>query len=180
MKKRRKHSKIDALPMNLKSSVEQMIQSNYTYKEIAKYIKDNGFNISVSSVHRHAKSLNASIESMQMAQENFKVIMEEISKYPQLDTTEGIIRLLSFHVMEAINNLDEESLKSVDPMDLITKASALIKASAYKNHIDIKNKDMIDAGIEGVQKLVFESMAKERPELFDEVNKFLNSKKEGV
>ena len=42
-----------------------------------------------------------------MAQENFRVIMEEINKYPALDTSEGIIRLLSHNVLESIQNTSE-------------------------------------------------------------------------
>lgn len=180
-KRNRKHSKIDKLPTNLKDTVEQMMQTNFTYAEIADYIKSHGFEISVTSVWRHATNLNATVETLRMAQENFRVIMEEVSKYPQLDTTEGIIRLLSHHVIEAIQNTKEEQWKDIDPLKLIREASSLVRAASYKSHTDIKNKEIFDTGLESVKVLVFESMAKERPELYREVSKFLDSKRtEGV
>ncbi|MGE5494602.1 MAG: phage protein Gp27 family protein [Burkholderiales bacterium] len=82
---RRKHSKIDKLPDNLRCAVEQMMQTDFTYAEIADYIKQQGYEISITSVWRHATTLNATVQSLRMAQENFRVIMEEVARYPQLD-----------------------------------------------------------------------------------------------
>jgi len=168
-RRNRKHSKIDKLPPDLRDTVEQMMQSNFTYAEIADYIRDHGFEISITSVYRHAK----------MAQENFRVVMEEVAKYPQLDTTEGIIRLLSHQVMEAIQNTTEEQWKNIDPSKLVSQATGLVKAASYKANMDIKNKDILDAGLEQVKVLVFESMAKEQPELYAEVSKFISDKQAG-
>ncbi len=67
---------------------------------------------------------------------------------------------MSAQVLEAINNLDEASLKELDPIKLIKVSSDLVKATAYKKNLDIKNQDMFDTGLEAVKSLVFESMAK--------------------
>lgn len=179
-KKNRKHSKIDKLPADIKETVEQMMQADFTYAEIADYIRDCGFEISVTSVWRHATNLNATVETLRMAQENFRVIMDEIARYPQLDTSEGIIRLLSHHVIEAINNTDEEQWKNIDPIKLIRQSNALIRAASYKNNMDLKNKDIMEAGMEQVKTLVFEAMARENPQLYTEVTKFLNEKQEDL
>lgn len=174
----RKHSKIDKLPSDIKDTVEQMMQADFTYSEIADYIRDCGFSISTTSVWRHATNLNATVETLRMAQENFRVIMDEIARYPQLDTSEGIIRLLSHHVLEAIKNTDEDQWKNVDPLKLIMQANGLVRAASYKTNMDIKNKDIMEAGLEQVKVLVFESMAREKPELYKDVVKFLNIKTE--
>ena len=179
-KKRRKHSIIDKLPPSLKETVEQMLQSNFTYAEIVDYIKKQGYEISTSSVWRHATNLSATIETLRMAQENFRVIMEEIGKYPQLDTTEGIIRLLSHQVLEAIKNTKEEAWKDLDPIKLIGQATSLVKAASYKSSTDIKNKELLDQGFEQVKGYVFEAMAKENPELYTKVKDFLETKKDGA
>ena len=39
-RKRRKHSKIDKLSPELKATVEDMMKADFTYAEIADYIKD--------------------------------------------------------------------------------------------------------------------------------------------
>lgn len=180
MAKNRKHSKIDKLPADIKETVEQMMQADFTYAEIADYIRDCGFEISTTSVWRHASNLNATVETLRMAQENFRVIMDEIARYPQLDTSEGIIRLLSHHVLEAINNMGEEQWQNIDPIKLINQSNALVRAAAYKNNMDLKNKDIMEAGMEQVKTLVFEAMARENPTLYTEVTQFLTEKQEAL
>lgn len=176
----RKRSKVDQLPPHIKDTVEQMMSTpaEYTYADIANYIKGQGHDISVTSVWRHASNLNASLETLRMAQENFRVIMDEINKYPQLDTTEGIIRLLSYHVLEAVHKTSPQQWEKLDPLDLIKQGSSLVRAAAYKGNIDIKNREVMDAGLESVKVLVFEAMAKERPDLYSEVSKFLSLKQQ--
>ena len=45
----------------------------------------------------------------------------------------------------------------------------------------MKNRDTYEAGLEAVRGLVFEAMAKERPELYRQVNEYLTrKKKEGL
>ena len=74
----RKHSKIDSFPTSLKDEVEFMMQSDYTYKDIVEHIKNSGYDISLTSVYRHAKNLNASLKQLKMVQENFKAINEKL------------------------------------------------------------------------------------------------------
>ena len=171
---RRKHSKIDKLPAEIKSAVEQMMQADFTYAEIADYIRDCGFEISPSSVHRHAAALNATVQTLRMAQENFRVVVDEIANYPGLDTTEGIIRLLSHHVLESITKMDESKWAEIDPVELIKQSNALVKAASYKTNMDIKNKDIMEAGLEQVKILVFEAMARENPDLYNQVTTYLS------
>lgn len=175
---RRKHSKIDGLPDNLRLAVEQMMQSDFTYQEIAEYIHDNGFEISITSIFRHAKTLNATLRDLHMAQENFRVILEEINRYPQLDTTESIVRLLSHRVLEAIRVMPENKWEDIDPAKLIKEASALIRAAAYKNNVDIKNMDILEAGYEQTKTMFFEEMSKSDPELYARVSKYFSAKSE--
>lgn len=172
-KQRRKHGIIDKLPADIKDTVDQMCQADFTYAEIVDFIKDAGYEISVSSVCRYAKTLNASLQSLRMANENFRVIMDEVAKYPQMDTTEGIIRLLSHQVLDAVQNTPEEKWADIDPATLIKQSTALIRAASYKQKTDLANKSVLDAGYEQVKVLVFEAMSKEDPELYDQVSKFL-------
>ncbi len=179
MNRQRKCSNIDRLPPQIRDTAEEMMRDPAnTYKDIAEYIKSKGFKTSVSGVARHAANLNETAATLKMAQENFRVIMEEINKYPNLDTTEGIIRLLSNHVIEAINATPQESWKGLDPLKLIQQATALTRAAAYKNKIDVSNKDMYDKGLDYIKGLVFEAMSKEKPELYKEVSEYLKSKEE--
>lgn len=177
-RKNRKHSIIDRLPLEIKETVDEMVKADFTYRDIVDYIKSTGTQISIASVGRYAANLNETIQSLRMAQENFKAIMEETSKYPNLDVTDAIIRLLSNQMLEAINNTPEEDFKKVDVNSLMKNVPALGRAAAYKTNMDLKNKDILSAGFEQVKTLVFEAMAKERPELYEEVRKYLKDKED--
>lgn len=175
-KKNRKHSIIDGLPSELKDSVDEMIKSDFTYHEIVDYIRKNGVEISMSSVQRYASSLNETLQSLRLAQENFRAVMEETEKYKNLDVTDGILRLLSNQVFQAINQIPEEQVQNTDFETLMKNAVALTRAVAYKKKIDIDSKDALENGAEQFQGYIFEAMSEERPELYKELKKFIKEK----
>ena len=175
-KKNRKHSIIDRLPSELKDAVDEKIKSDFTYHEIVDYIKKNGVEISMSSVQRYASSLNETLQSLRLAQENFRAVMEETEKYKNLDVTDGILRLLSNQVFQAINQIPEEQVQNTDFETLMKNAVALTRAVAYKKKIDIDSKDALENGAEQFQGYIFEAMSEERPELYKELKKFIKEK----
>ena len=91
----RKHSKIDALPDELRLAVEDMLMTGSTYNDIVKFLKENEQSVSIAAVCRYARAFNANLEQLRMANENFRNMMDEINRYPDLDTTEAIIRIAS-------------------------------------------------------------------------------------
>ena len=177
-KKNRKHSKIDSLPNDIKEAVEEMIKSDFTYREIVDYIKNQGFEISQSSVQRYASGLNETLQSLRMAQENFRAVMEETEKYKNLDVSDGILRLLSNQVFQNINNMSEDRMNDVNFETLMKNAVALTKAIAYKRKIDVDTKTVLENGMEEFQTAIYEAMAQERPGLYREIKKYLKEKKQ--
>lgn len=171
---RRRHSIIDKLPAEIKETVDEMVRANFTYRDIVDYIKSTGNDISLASVGRYAANLNETVRSIRMAQENFRAIMEETERHPNLDATDGILCILSNQLLEAVNSLPEEQLQSADLNSLIKNSVALTKAVAYKKNIDLKNKDILETGIEQVKSMIFEAMAEKRPEMYKEVMDFIN------
>ena len=176
-KKNRKHSKIDSLPNDIKEAVEEMIKSDFTYREIVDYIKNQGFEISQSSVQRYASGLNETLQSLRMAQENFRAVMEETEKYKNLDVSDGILRLLSNQVFQNINNMSEDRMRDINFDTLMKNAVALTKAIAYKRKIDVDTKTVLENGMEEFQAAIYEAMADERPDLYRELKKYLKEKK---
>lgn len=177
-KKNRKHSKIDSLPADIKEAVEEMIKSDFTYREIVDYIKNQGFEIFQSSVQRYASGLNETLQSLRMAQENFRAVMEETEKYKNLDVSDGILRLLSNQVFQNINNMSEDRMNDVNFETLMKNAVALTKAIAYKRKIDVDTKTVLENGMEEFQTAIYEAMAQERPDLYREIKKYLKEKKQ--
>lgn len=154
-----------------------MIKSDFTYREIVDYIKNQGFEISQSSVQRYASGLNETLQSLRMAQENFRAVMEETEKYKNLDVSDGILRLLSNQVFQNINNMSEDRMNDVNFETLMKNAVALTKAIAYKRKIDVDTKTVLENGMEEFQTAIYEAMSHERPDLYRELKKYLKEKK---
>lgn len=173
----RKHGKIDALDPALRKAVEQMLLSGSTYSEIVDFLGENGVGISVASVCRYAKAYQANVQMLAVAQENFKRMMDELERYPDLDTTEAIIRLTSQNLLNALANTSEDDWQGVSVDKMLREANALVRAAAYKKRVEAQNQDTTEAGLDAVRTLVFQAMAKERPDLYAEVTKFLAAKK---
>lgn len=176
---RRKHSKIDKLRPEVKTAVEEMILSaDFTYKDIAQYIADStGESISQAAICCYAKGFCEDMAAIRIAQDNFAAIMQECAKYPDLDTTEGIVQIMSSLMMSAVRGLSPEDLQSTDPIKLIKQASELVRAVSYKRRLDIKSKDITEAGFDAVKEKVFAAMAKDEPELYRQVAAYIESRK---
>ena len=175
----RKHSKIDQLDPAVRETVDEMIKTGARYREIVAYIQDNGMSISLAAVGSYAKNLMTTLDALRMSQENFRAIMEETERYPNLDMTDGILRLISNQLLTAINKLPEEQLETLDFETIAKNAVALTRAAAYKKRIDIQNKDVMDAGADQFQTMLFDAMAEKDPELYKQVRKFIKEAQGG-
>ena len=90
----RKHSKIDTLPPEMKATVEEMIMDgSATYSDIVAYLEQQGYSLSVSSVCRYAQGYVENLQTLQIAQANFRNMLDELERYPDLDTTEALVRV---------------------------------------------------------------------------------------
>ena len=173
----RKHSKIDALPEDLKSAVEEMLLTGSTYSDIVQFLKDNEQSVSVAAVCRYARAFNANMEQLRMANENFKNMMDEINRYPELDTTEAIIRIASGNVFNRLANAEDADWDELKLEKLLKETNGLIRATAYKKRIELQNKEIRDTAIDEMKGLMFQEMAKDNPDLYKSVVAYLNSKK---
>ena len=146
-----------------------ILSNNFTYKEIVEYIQDTtGTSISQQAVFRYAKGLSESLASIRMAQETFKAVQQELNRNPDLDTTEGIIQLLSHLLLNYVQN--------ADPMKVMKQASELIRVASYKRNLDLKNKELSEMGFDAVKDKVFALMAKDEPALYKQLAEYINKK----
>ena len=79
-KKRRIVGSVDKLKPELKDTVDQMLLSGESYREIVKYLSDNEESISQSSICRYAKRFLANAEQLRIAQENLRMILTETER----------------------------------------------------------------------------------------------------
>ena len=150
--------------------------SKTTALDLVQYLQEQGVGLSVASVCRYARAYAANVETLAIAQENFRRIMTELEKYPDLDTTEAISWIASQQMLTALAGASEEDWKAISPDKLIKQANGLIRAAAYKKRVETQNQDTADAGFDAVKGALFEAMAKEQPKLYQQVVSYLQQK----
>ena len=173
----RKHSKIDSLPPEMKATVEEMIlDGSATYSEIVGYLQEHGYSLSVSSVCRYAQGFVENMQTLQIAQQNFRNMLDELDRYPDLDTTEALVRIASQNLMTALTAKKDEDWSNVSVDKLMNQISGLTRAVAYKRRVELQNKSDLEAGADDVKAMLWSAMAKERPDLYKQVSAYLNRK----
>lgn len=176
-KKRRVSGTIDRLPEELRGTVNQMLLVHSSYREIAQYLGEHGVELSQMAVCRYAARYLTTVEELRMSQENMRLIMEEIDKYPGLDVSEAILRVAGQNIFTALTSVSEESWGSINPQKLIKEASGLVRAAGYKRRIDQQVRTDTETAIEASQALLSEVMKKNHPELYAQVLEVLQGEK---
>ena len=173
----RKHSKIDTLPPEMKATVEEMIMDgSATYSDIVAYLEQQGYSLSVSSVCRYAQGYVENLQTLQIAQANFRNTLDELERYPDLDTTEALVRVASQNLMTALTSKKEEDWSAVSVDKLMNQISGLTRAVAYKKRVELQNKTDLEAGTDDLKTALWSAMAKERPDLYKQVSAYLDRK----
>ena len=117
---RRRTGKIDRLDRQTKDEVEQMLLSGVTYREIVEFLRAKGITLYEMAVCTYAKKFLATTQMLRIAQENFRMLTDELDKHPGA------------------------------------------------------------AAMQDVNALIFQAMARENPGLYEQVRRFLNSKKDEI
>ena len=175
---RRAVGKIDKLPPNLKDTVDQMLISGQTYREIVSYLAENGEVLSQAAVSRYAQRFLASAQQLRIMQENFRMLLTETERYPDLDPAEAILRLASHKVVDAIAALDESELESISADKLLRQATALSRAVVYKKKSDTQVKSDRQIALEQNQSLLYDTIKKNNPRLYNELMEEINRLKQ--
>ena len=95
---------------------------------------------------------------------------------PGLDTTEAIIQIMSNSIMNTLANTQPEDWQKIGVDKLLREANSLVKVTAYKR----SRRDPGEAAMQDVNALMFQAMARENPGLYEQVRRFLNSKKDEI
>ena len=155
VRNRRAVGKIDKLPPELKETVDQMLISGQTYREIVGYLAENGEVLSQAAVSRYAQRFLASAQQLRIAQENFRMILTETERYPDLDPAEAILRLSSQKVFEALSQLGETGFDDMAEMCMAFDEveSVYLMAGVYDFALIVKGETMQDIAMFVAKKL---------------------------
>lgn len=128
----RTRSKIDELPADIKAQVLEMISdTTKTYTDIAESLKEKGYDISRSCVGRYAYTSRATLQRLQKAQEEAKLLIEVVKSNPNEDYTEAGLQILTRELTKRLATAEEEF--DAMPIDKAARVMVqLTRADTYK------------------------------------------------
>lgn len=147
--KYRKKRKIDLLPEEIKSQLDEALMDvSNTYTDISKWLKSEGYSISKTAIGNYA------IESKRLAYRMLETTrkVQEIVKIAKQNkdseaTTEAALQIASGKLAEKIALIEEE----LEKLDAETTINLIVKLSRTKAY-----KDKIYAGIKNQYEKAFE------------------------
>ena len=165
-KQRRRNGIIDRLDDKRRAKVDEMICNGATYRKIVEYLKGEGIQLSKMAICTYAKRYLESAQMLRIAQDNFKMMMDEIDRHPDLDTTEGIVRVMSNSIFNALTQVSPEDWQKVEPDKLIREANALVRVASQKKRAEMQNKTKENAAIDAIQGEFKRFLEKDYPDLY--------------
>jgi hypothetical protein len=169
----RAYGKIQKLPAEIREAVDEMLRLNYKYRDIVDFIRDNAnVDVDTSMVCRYAKRLETNLKEIRAAQENMRILMQEVQKYPDLDSSESIARILQSRVLSAIINVDESEWDEIAPLELLDKSAKLMRVVTHKKDVDFKIKNIKEIAIIGLKEELSQ-MQQEDPALYNRLFEYL-------
>ena len=91
--RRRRNGKIARLPVALRDSVDKMLLAGATYREIVQFLRENDVELSRQAVCNYARQFLCTTQQLRMAQENYKLLLDEIQRLA------GILPQQTVHIL---------------------------------------------------------------------------------
>lgn len=167
-KKNRSRSKISRLPPEIRNAVDEMVKAaaDFTYADIKEYLAGQGVDISISAIGAYAQNLSADLEAIRVAQENFKVLVREAEKVPELEYSEVINRVAAQRMLQAIVAKPQDEWDDVRLDKLLKEMNGMTRAVAYKQRIEVQNRSDTEAALAELKAEFFSALGVEHPELY--------------
>ena len=133
--KQRITSKIDELPEDLRMKVDVMLaDTSNTYEYISQFLKEEGYDISESSVGRYATRTNNAMQRLLEAQAQTDRLIQVVKENPEADYTEAAILLTMNGLLNKVATAEEEFNEM--PLDKAGRLIAsLSRTKVYKDRV---------------------------------------------
>lgn len=140
--KQRISCKIDELPEELKVKVDVMLaDTSNSYEYISRWLREEGYSISKSSVGRYATRTNKAMQRLLEAQAQTDRLIQVVKENPDADYTEAAILLTMNGLLNKVATAEEEFNEM--PLDKAGRLIAsLSRTKVYKDRVkqDMKKK----------------------------------------
>lgn len=168
----RSQSKIDALPIEVKAKLDNMLSrrgSDYmTYNTIAQEITEMGYPITDSSISRYALRTNQVVNRLREARIKTEALLEYVKDNKDIETGEIATTMFMDQLVQKMAVAEEDIMEMP-----IEKAAKLMVAIQRSNVYKEKYKKQYTQGIEDYKKAWMAELGKElkekEPELFKKI-----------
>lgn len=162
----RSHSKIEALPADLKKEVENRLLQGDTYEDISEYLSKQGEDIHYSSVGRYGRKFLKRFENVRIAKEFAKLLAEDNVDRPTTELHEANNMLMSQIIMETLVDNDEMSAK--DKAAAAKSIASLQQAQISNERLKIearKQSGAVHTAMDILKNKVFKEIAASHPDI---------------
>ena len=107
--------KIKKLPPDLKEQLDQMLTEGtlHSCRQLAKWLGDNGFEISHAAIHKYGQKFERKLEAVRMATEQARIVCEQF-KGDDEGMQKALMRLVQTHLFEVLTAANEMEKGSAD------------------------------------------------------------------
>lgn len=174
-KKYRKRSKIDELPEEIKNELDELLlDTRVTYTDISGWLKEQGYDISKSTVGKYAletkKLASRLLETQARVQELVKVARQnQDDEY----LTEGALQIAVNKLSESIALIEEE-LEELPPDKAIELMIKLSRAKAYKDKVYAALRGEYETAYKKFKQMVYAELESDYPEIAEKLMAIAN------
>lgn len=169
METRRVCGKINRLPEQVKRKMESMLLEGKTYKEIALYLREEGYEISQETLRRYGKPFLTRFESIRVAKEFAGLLLEKSEEGITMNLHEANNALLNQMILEILLDDEvspEEKLRASNAIAVLQRAqiaSEKLKIDARKEAGAVRN------AMELLKQEVFSEIGEKYPEIAEAI-----------
>ena len=159
--------KIKRMPADLKEKLDQLLSDGtfHSCRQLAKWLGDNGFEISHAAIHKYGQRFERKLEAVRMATEQARIVCEQF-KDDDVQMQSALMRLVQtrlFEVLTAANDMGQGSANeegaTIAPVNITALArsvSGLVRAESEQR----RWAERARAGVAEAEKKVDEAQAK--------------------
>jgi len=126
-------NKINKLPPDLKEGLDRMLGEGrmHTCRQLAKWLGENGFQISHSAIHKYGRKFERRLEAIRMATEQARIVCEQFKEDDE-QMQSALMRLVQTHLFEVLtavnetkNGIEAEGEATIAPVNITALARSV-------------------------------------------------------
>lgn len=149
MAKNRSHSKVAKLPDELRAAVDRQIMAGATYQQITGYLNEMGTKVSLSSVGRYGQKFMSRMETLRLAREQAKIVVESAKDDPALELVEAANQMAVQVILERL--IDMEDIKEAKSTDVMKALALLERSATNRERLKLEAKRKADEAVKTIE-----------------------------